>query len=122
MFARIVLTPGNPPSDQIRDQLRGLITSGILGAHERLPSVRQLASDLGVAPGTVAKVYKLLEAEGMVATRIGGGTRVSVGAHTTPLTVVDAAKHLARLSIASGMTYEDASNVLSAVWHDPKQD
>lgn len=116
MSARIVLTAGNPPGDQIRDQLRGLITSGILGAHERLPSVRQLASDLEVAPGTVAKVYKLLETEGLVVTRIGGGTRVSADAHTTPLTVLEAARHLASLGISAGMEHEDVANVLGAVW------
>lgn len=116
MSTRIILTPGAPPSDQIRDQLRGLITAGILPKDERLPSVRQLASDLGVAPGTVAKVYKMLEVEGLVVTRIGGGTRVSPDAQSTPSTVLAAAEHLARLGAASGMTLEDTMNVLGAVW------
>src|SRR5699024_8490657 len=48
-----------------------------VGTDERLPSVRQLASDLEVAPGTVAKAYRPLEAEGLVVSRVGSETRVS---------------------------------------------
>lgn len=118
MSARIALTPGSPPREQIRDQLRGLISSGILAANERLPSVRQLASDLGVAPGTVAKVYKSLEAEGLVITRIGGGTRVHPDAQSTPDAVLEAARLLAHRGAAAGMSLDDASNILSAVWQD----
>ena len=49
---------GGPPTDQVRDEIRGLITTGQLAAGERLPSVRQLATDLDVAPGTIAKAYE----------------------------------------------------------------
>ena len=65
---------GNPAMGIYR-QLRGLIVSGQLGANERLPTVRQTASDLGVAPGTAAKAYKLLEQDGLVVTRTAAGTR-----------------------------------------------
>lgn len=64
-----------PPTEEssraldIYRQFRGLIVSGQLGAGERLPTVRQTASDLGVAPGTAAKAYKLLERDGLVVTR-----------------------------------------------------
>lgn len=55
-----------PPYEQIRVQLRMLITSGHLAAGATLPSVRQLASDLAVAPNTVVRAYKELEREGWV--------------------------------------------------------
>lgn len=45
---------GTPRADQIQDQVLGLITTGLLPAGQRLPSVHPLASGLGVAPGTVA--------------------------------------------------------------------
>jgi DNA-binding transcriptional regulator YhcF (GntR family) len=64
------------PGDQLRSQLVLLIVGGSLSAGERLPSVRQLASDLKLAPGTVARVYKELEASGHVVTS-GSGTRVA---------------------------------------------
>lgn len=116
MSARIVLAPGSPPQEQIREQLHGLISSGLLAANERLPSVRQLASDLGVAPGTVAKVYKSLEAEGLLITRMGGGTRVNPEVQSTPEAVLEAARLFAHRATAADMTLNEASNTLSAIW------
>ncbi|HEV2373103.1 MAG TPA: GntR family transcriptional regulator [Streptosporangiaceae bacterium] len=65
-----------PPYEQIRAQLTQLITAGVLDTGQRLPPVRQLAADLGLAPGTVARAYTELEQAGLVAARRGGGTRV----------------------------------------------
>ncbi|MCC5947092.1 MAG: GntR family transcriptional regulator [Nitriliruptoraceae bacterium] len=65
-----------PPYEQLRRQLVELIGSGRLEPGQRLPPVRQLASDLGLAAGTVARAYRELEAEGLLVTRRGGGTRV----------------------------------------------
>ncbi len=50
-----------PPFEQLRRQLTGLITSGVLKAGTRLPAVRQLAADLSLAAGTVARSYAELE-------------------------------------------------------------
>lgn len=66
-----------PPYEQLRRQLAGLITAGRLGPGDRLPPLRQLAGDLGVAVGTVARTYRELEQEGLLTSRRGGGTRVS---------------------------------------------
>ena len=66
-----------PPYEQLRRQLAYLINSGALSAGERLPPLRQLAGDLGLAVGTVARTYRELEAEGLIASRRGGGTRVT---------------------------------------------
>lgn len=67
-------------------QLRGLIEYGIacgeLGAGSRLPSVRDLAADLGLAPMTVSQVYKDLQASGLLASRAGTGTFVAVAEPT----------------------------------------
>ena len=56
--------------------LVALITSGALAPDDRLPPVRQLANDLGLAAGTVARAYRELEQDGWVHTKRGGGTRV----------------------------------------------
>ena len=75
------VTPeGGSPARQIHDQISGLITTGRLGRGERLPSVRQLAADLAVAPGTVAKAYRSLEADGLLVTRVGIDLAAIVGA------------------------------------------
>ncbi len=112
----IMLAGSAPAVDQIRDQIRGLIAAGRLAANERLPSVRQLAKDLGVAPGTVAKAYKTLESEGYLHTRTGGGTRVSAAASATPQAVMDAARTLADTSIRSQIDLDEATRLLRAIW------
>lgn len=65
-----------PPYEQIRAQLAGLIASGALAPGARLPAIRQLAGDLGIAPGTVGRAYHELEAGGLVTSRGRHGTRV----------------------------------------------
>lgn len=109
-------TTGGSPAEQVHGQLRGLIAAGRLAADERLPSVRQLATDLGVAPGTVAKAYRQLEAEGLVTSRIGAGTRVSRTAATASRAVADAARALAAAAQHDGLAPEDAERILRAMW------
>ena len=74
---RIDTTSQVPPYEQIRAQLAALIRSGQLAEGERLPTVRQLAADLGLAPGTVGRAYRELEAAELISARRGAGTRVA---------------------------------------------
>ncbi len=74
---RIAATDPTPPYEQLRRQLAGLIGAGVLAPGDRLPPLRQLAADLGLAAGTVARTYRELEAAGQVVSRRGGGTRVA---------------------------------------------
>ena len=64
-----------PPFEQIREQLTDQIRSGALVAGHRLPSVRQLAGDLRIAAGTVARAYSELESDGLLESN-RTGTRV----------------------------------------------
>ena len=77
---RVDATDPTPPYEQLRTQLADLIAGGVLEAGSRLSPVRQLAADLGLATGTVARAYRELEAGGFVTTRRGGGTTVSADA------------------------------------------
>ncbi len=77
---RVVTTDPTPPYEQLRRQLAELIGSGVLAPDHRLPPLRQLAADLGLALGTVARTYRELEAAGLVTSRRGGGTRVAASA------------------------------------------
>jgi DNA-binding transcriptional regulator YhcF (GntR family) len=77
---RVDTTDPTPPYEQLRRQLVDLIGSGVLGPGDRLPPLRQLAADLGLAVGTVARTYRELETAGLVASRRGGGTRVQASA------------------------------------------
>lgn len=65
------------PFEQLREQLIARIMQLELPAGTRLPSVRGLATELGLAPGTVARAYKELEAEGYLITRGRNGTTVA---------------------------------------------
>jgi DNA-binding transcriptional regulator YhcF (GntR family) len=75
----LVVDPASPtpPFEQLRVQLLAQMQAAELAAGARLPTVRQLASDLGLAPGTVARAYKELEAAGAIETRGRGGTFVA---------------------------------------------
>jgi GntR family transcriptional regulator len=66
-----------PPYEQLRVQVAAAIQGGGLGAGHQLPPIRQLASDLDLAPGTVARAYRELEAAGLVVSRGRRGTRVA---------------------------------------------
>lgn len=63
-----------PPFEQLRGQVVEQVRTGSLAAGTRLPTVRRLAEDLGVAPGTVARAYRELEADGLIETRGRNGT------------------------------------------------
>ncbi len=68
-----------PIYEQVKDGLRRLMVTGVLRSGDRLPSVRQLATQLTVNPNTVARAYSELEAEGFVCTVGGKGTFVAEG-------------------------------------------
>jgi GntR family transcriptional regulator len=74
---RIDLSRPVPPYEQLRAQIAGLVASGQLPPGRKLPSVRQLAGDLGLAPGTIARAYTELESAGLISTRQRGGTFVA---------------------------------------------
>jgi DNA-binding transcriptional regulator YhcF (GntR family) len=66
-----------PPFEQIRAQITALADAGAIPAGTRLPTIRQLASDLNLAPGTVARAYRELESTGVVTSRVRHGTTVT---------------------------------------------
>jgi GntR family transcriptional regulator len=67
-----------PVYEQIRAQISAMVASGTLPVGASLPSIRQLAADLGLAVNTVARAYRELEAAGTVVSRVRHGTVVAV--------------------------------------------
>jgi DNA-binding transcriptional regulator YhcF (GntR family) len=106
-----------PPFEQMRAQITGLIASDALPAGTRLPPIRQLAGDLGLAPGTVARAYRELEQSGLVVSRGRHGTRVTDTAERPAVTPNTA--HLdeaaATFAAAAGRTGSDLEQALEAV-------
>ena len=64
---------------QIVDGYREQIASTVLQPGEKLPSVRELASELAINPNTIQRAYRQLEAEGWIATVAGKGCFVCSG-------------------------------------------
>ncbi|MFD3922547.1 GntR family transcriptional regulator [Streptomyces sp. NPDC058595] len=107
-----------PPFEQIRAQLADLISVGRLREGDRLPPVRQLASDLGLANNTVVRAYRELESAGLVHSRRGSGTRVAAAAGAVDdnarAVLAERAREFATAALLLGTTDEDA---LAAVRH-----
>jgi DNA-binding transcriptional regulator YhcF (GntR family) len=66
-----------PAYEQMREQITRMIVAGTLPVGARLPTIRQLAADLGLAKGTVARAYELLESESAIETHGRKGTFVA---------------------------------------------
>ncbi len=67
----IAVDPGHPLPvyEQVREQVVRMVAAGTLQPGTQLPTIRQLAADLGLAKGTIAKAYELLESDAVIATR-----------------------------------------------------
>jgi DNA-binding transcriptional regulator YhcF (GntR family) len=96
-----------PPYEQIRTQITAMAASGVLPAGTRLPTIRQLSADLGLAPGTVSRAYRELDAAGIINARGRHGTYI---ARPPTLTPGERARRL-RLAAAS---YAQAAGQLGA--------
>lgn len=90
-----------PPFEQLRLQYAAAVREGALVPGAKLPTVRALAEQLGLAVNTVAKSYRALESDGVIETRGRSGTFVAAtgDAHTrggqeAALAYVQRARHL----------------------------
>ena len=66
-----------PIYEQVKDGFRRLILKGVLKADERMPSVRELATNLAINPNTIQRAYRELEQEGYICSVPGKGSFVS---------------------------------------------
>lgn len=103
-----------PPSEQLRAQVAARVASGDLPAGTRLPTVRALAADLGLAANTVAKAYRALETDGVVVTEGRRGTFVATQ-HESPV-AADAAASYAAVARRAGLTLPEAVRLLERAW------
>src|ERR1700692_3801915 len=77
MITRLDVASHIPPYEQLRAQLAVMISAGLLEPATRLPTVRDLASVLAVSPGTIARAYRELASDQLVAGRGRHGTVVA---------------------------------------------
>ena len=115
----IVVEAGSPvpPYEQVRTQVARQVASGELPAGTRLATVRQLATDLGLAANTVARAYRELEADGVIETQGRRGTFVR---STTPTSSTAEVEELARAYAAAarrlGLTCAEAVRAIERSW------
>ena len=106
-----------PPYEQLRAALAGRIVDGTLAVGARLPTVRALAGELGLAVNTVARAYRELEAAGVVETRGRAGTVVSAG-DDSRRRVRDAARVFAVTAHGVGVGRDEALAIVAAALDD----
>ena len=112
----ITIDPGSalPPYEQVRSQFAGQISDRVLAVGTRLPTVRQLAADLGLAVNTVARAYRELEEAGLVETRGRAGTFVSAAGERSRAAAATAAREYATAVRALGLDRAEALRIVEA--------
>ena len=103
-----------PPFEQLRTQLLEAVRSGQLAAGAKLPTVRGLADELGLAPNTVARAYRELEADGLLEGRGRNGTFVSEHGNPIERKAQAAAREFADTARALGLDPDGALALVKA--------
>jgi DNA-binding transcriptional regulator YhcF (GntR family) len=103
-----------PPYEQVRAQLAQQIIERKLVVGTRLPTVRRLAADLGLATNTVARAYRELEEAGLVETRGRAGTFVSAAGERGRERAREAAHLYAQIVRSLGIGPEEALRIVQA--------
>lgn len=92
---------------------------GLLSAHEKLPPVRTLASELGVNPNTVQKAYQILETKGVIYSIAGRGSFIS-GDSKAEENILSQAEEDLKKALADacqlGISREKAMEILESVY------
>ncbi len=105
------------PFEQIRSQIAAQIQSGALRPGHRLPSIRQLAKDLRVAPGTVARAYSELEGAGLIETDRKRGSIVRASSSTSRMGELSGAiERVVDLAREAGVGQADVVGMLTNAW------
>ncbi|GAB2832783.1 GntR family transcriptional regulator [Lentzea nigeriaca] len=103
-----------PPYEQVRVHYAHAISNRELPVGAKLPTVRALAKDLGLAVNTVARAYRELEEAGLVETRGRAGTVVSANGDNNRERVRVAAAQYATMSAELGLAPQEAMDIVRA--------
>ncbi|GAA4838305.1 GntR family transcriptional regulator [Saccharopolyspora rosea] len=102
------------PFEQVRSGIAERINTGELPVGAKLPTVRALAADLGIAANTVAKSYRELERAGLIETRGRAGTFVSATGDRSRARAAAAAAAYARTVRDLGLDADEALGIVRA--------
>lgn len=105
-----------PPFEQVRHAIEGFVADGTMPPGHRLPTVRRLADDLGLAANTVARAYRELEQAGVVVTRGRHGTFVAVRGADREREAARAAAQYVRTVRELGLGADHALDIVRAAF------
>ncbi|MFD0269027.1 GntR family transcriptional regulator [Streptomyces sp. NPDC127106] len=97
------------PYEQLRAQIAEAARAGRLPTGFKLPTVRGFAEELGLAANTVAKAYRVLEADGVIETRGRHGTFVAAAGDSAAREAAAAAQAFAERAQRLGLTFDEAT-------------
>lgn len=112
--------------EQLVDNIKNLILMGELAPDEKLPSVRNLARELGINPNTIQKAYTELERQGVIVSLPGRGSVVT--SETDSLRrrqwekVRTALSGLAGEAYEMGMKKEEFTEMAASVWRGEREE
>lgn len=100
--------------EQIRSQIVDAVTTGTLPAGARLPTVRGLATELGVSADMVARAYRALEGDGIIETRGRAGSFVTENTGTPRAHLEVLAREYADAAARRGIDATEATAIIAA--------
>ncbi len=115
-----------PIYEQIIDNIKQLVVSGVLKRDDQVPSVRQLAQELAINPNTIQKAYAELERQGVIYSLKGRGSFVGSSLHE--LRSIQQKELLEQLAVLSTDLYrlqvpqEEICAVVQQVYAQQKED
>ena len=115
-----------PIYEQIIENMKHLVVSGVLQRDDQLPSVRQLAQELAINPNTIQKAYAELERQGVIYSLKGRGS--FVGSSLQELRTVQQKELLEQLVALSTDLYrlqvpqDEVCAVVQQVYEQQKED
>ena len=113
-----------PIFEQLKKQILEFISIQVLSPNDKLPSVRSLASQLGVNPNTVAKAYQELETQGYIYTVKGKGCFISDNYTDAQIRLEkmkefkDKVKEMKKYHIGKDGLYQTINEVYEEEYHD----
>ncbi|WP_167108770.1 GntR family transcriptional regulator [Amycolatopsis granulosa] len=114
MIVPVDPSSGVPPFEQVRSGLARRINDGTLAVGTKLPTVRGLAGELGIAPNTIARAYRELEDAGLIETRGRAGSFVAAAGDESRARAREAAESYAAVTRALGLSPDEALQIARA--------
>ncbi len=105
-----------PPFEQLRSRIAALVAAGTLRPGARLPTVRALAGEVGLAVNTVARVYRELESDGVVLTEGRRGTSVAASPGGASAEAGAAAQAFVAALRPLGVELPEAQRLVETAW------